>query len=338
MTDYFTLSAQDRSDLLDWGNREYGISREAIEKDVWICWALDVLFRVPGAFPMAFKGGTSLSKVFDAIRRVSEDVDVSVDFRSLGNVPEGPADLNRNQSDRLRRQLERSLQAYTSETVLPWIKREADRQFGAGVLRISLDDSGEKLTVRFPSVISDPSGYLRPELLLEFGGRNTTDPKDIHAISPYLAAASKGIRFPVAKVAVLSPMRTFWEKATLIHVECQKSEARTEGKGERMSRHWSDLAVLADHKIGAAAIPDRPMAESVVRHKSVFFRDKDADYDACISGGLVLIPPAHRRRDLEVDFRRMSDAGMFYGTNPNFVQIMDRLTGLQEEINSIMRR
>ena len=63
-----------------------------------------------------------------------------------------------------------------------------------------------------------------------------------------------------------------------------------------------------------------------------------SQYDACISGGLVLIPSAHRRRDLEVDFRRMSDAGMFYGTNPNFVQIMDRLTGLQEEINSIMRR
>jgi len=338
VTDYFTLSVQDRSDLLDWGNREFGISREAIEKDVWICWALDVLFRVPRALPMAFKGGTSLSKGFDAIRRVSEDVDVSVDFRSLGDVPEELSSLNRNQSDRLRKQLESSLKVYTFETVLPWIRSEGDRKFGMGALRISLDDSGEKMAVRYPSAIPDPSGYLRPELLLEFGGRNTTDPKEAHSIRPYLAAASKEILFPVANVAVLSPMRTFWEKATLIHVECRKGETRTEGKGERMSRHWSDLAVLADHKIGAAAIPDRRLAESVIRHKCVFFRDKDADYDACISGGLILIPPAHRRRDLEIDFRRMTDAGMFYGTNPGFAEIMDRLSELQNEINTIMRR
>jgi predicted nucleotidyltransferase component of viral defense system len=57
------------------------------EKDIWLCWALEALFRMPGALPMAFKGGTSLSKVFNAIQRVSEDIDISVDIRSFVDLP-----------------------------------------------------------------------------------------------------------------------------------------------------------------------------------------------------------------------------------------------------------
>jgi predicted nucleotidyltransferase component of viral defense system len=38
---------------------------------------------------MAFKGGTSLSKVYKAIDRFSEDIDVTVDYRSLvADAPE----------------------------------------------------------------------------------------------------------------------------------------------------------------------------------------------------------------------------------------------------------
>lgn len=35
---------------------------------------------------MAFKGGTSLSKVFGAIARFSEDVDITLDYRGLGSA------------------------------------------------------------------------------------------------------------------------------------------------------------------------------------------------------------------------------------------------------------
>lgn len=33
-----------------------------LEKDIWVCWGLQHLFAMPGRLPMAFKGGTSLSK------------------------------------------------------------------------------------------------------------------------------------------------------------------------------------------------------------------------------------------------------------------------------------
>ena len=49
-------------------------------KDIWICWALDILFANPTRHPMAFKGGTSLSKVYRVIDRFSEDVDLILDY------------------------------------------------------------------------------------------------------------------------------------------------------------------------------------------------------------------------------------------------------------------
>jgi hypothetical protein len=58
---------------------------EAMEKDFWVCWALYRLFDVMHFRPhLIFKGGTSLSKVYNAIERFSEDVDLSISRRDLG--------------------------------------------------------------------------------------------------------------------------------------------------------------------------------------------------------------------------------------------------------------
>lgn len=43
-----------------------------------MCWLLGILFRSEFAEHIVFKGGTSLSKVFGAIARFSEDIDLSV--------------------------------------------------------------------------------------------------------------------------------------------------------------------------------------------------------------------------------------------------------------------
>ena len=56
---------------------ELNISKNAVEKDWWMCWALEALFSLPDK--MVFKGGTSLSKVFNAIHRYSEDIDITLD-------------------------------------------------------------------------------------------------------------------------------------------------------------------------------------------------------------------------------------------------------------------
>ena len=55
-----------------------------VEKDFWVCWTLQRIFsnqRLPGPL---FKGGTSLSKVYNVIERFSEDVDIVLDRHALG--------------------------------------------------------------------------------------------------------------------------------------------------------------------------------------------------------------------------------------------------------------
>ena len=47
------------------------------------CRDLQVLFSIPGRRPMAFNGGTSLSKVYGVIDRFSEDVDITLDYRAF---------------------------------------------------------------------------------------------------------------------------------------------------------------------------------------------------------------------------------------------------------------
>jgi hypothetical protein len=47
------------------------------------------------------------------------------------------------------------------------------------------------------------------------------------------------LAFPTAKPRVMLPKRTFWEKATAVHVFCKRGF-----KGEHISRHWHDLVRL----------------------------------------------------------------------------------------------
>lgn len=71
----------------------------------------------------------------------------------------------------------------------------------------------------YPSTVENTVGYLASEVFLQFGGRNVIDPNELHEITPDIAAQTNDLDYPKATVTVLSPVRTFWEKATLIHVE-----------------------------------------------------------------------------------------------------------------------
>ena len=59
-------------------NSQLGISPFNAEKDFWICWVLEKLFEFTDQ--MVFKGGTSLSKVYNIIDRYSEGIDITIDY------------------------------------------------------------------------------------------------------------------------------------------------------------------------------------------------------------------------------------------------------------------
>ena len=111
-------------------------------------------------------------------------------------------------------------------------------------------------------------------------------------------------------------------------------ERHPKADSDRMSRHLHYLAILADHDICRRALTDRALLVDVVKHKKVFFSSSYANYDACLSGGLRLVPDAAMLEKLRSDFEQMRAAGMFYGEPPlSFDRIIESLQSLETRIN-----
>lgn len=318
------LSVGDRRDVYLAASTRLALPAQIIEKDVWICWTLDVLFSHPDAMPMAFKGGTSLSKAFSAIHRFSEDIDLTIGFDEVtGALP-----ASRNKRDRLGDELRGKVADHVLHTVYPWLAGRLHSEFGEGHVEI-VDE--ETLVVDYPSCFDKQSGYIFERVKVEFGGRNSIEPHQRHRLDTYLAELDLPVETPTASVDVLSPQRTFWEKVTLAHAECGSSEWRHDG--DRFARHWYDLVMLADHEIGASALTNRELLEDVVRIKKALWYRSNAEYDLCLAGKCRLVPHGSLLAGLQRDYEQMITAGMFSLSPPTFDEVIARLHRLESRIN-----
>jgi hypothetical protein len=203
--DFLQLSADEQADIINTCAAKLGRRPEHLEKDVWICWVLRNLFGMPQSLPMAFKGGTSLSKVFDAIRRFSEDVDVTIEYKALdASIDPFAPELSKSQQKKFSETLRARLKEHTYATVLPHFEKLL-APIAKREKAIELSEDGESMRIYYPSVFRDGE-----TVLVEFGGRNTTEPNEEFSLRPYLAEEMKQLEFPSAKVRVLSPVLTFW--------------------------------------------------------------------------------------------------------------------------------
>lgn len=128
--------------------------------------------------------------------------------------------------------------------------------------------------------------------------------------------------------------RTFWEKATAIHVFSRRARHR----GNRLSRHWHDLVRLDDGGYVEKALADRELACAVARHKAIFFREKDVegnwiDYMAAVTGHLQLIPDRPLYDILAEDYRQMQRSGMLLEDADSFEGVMNRCAGIEARAN-----
>lgn len=327
MPEFLKLPKDERQAILSESGARTGRLPNVLEKDVWICWVLNRLFAMPGALRMAFKGGTSLSKVYGAIARFSEDIDVTIDYRALKNID--PFSLSNTKKAQFREELQQLVARHIKSVVYPYFTAQLTGDFGEGVASVEIQgEEADQLIVRYPSALDSDGGYLTDTVRIEFGGRNVTDPQSRRVITADLAEIFPEIEFPKAEAPVLHMERTLWEKATLIHVECSREPREN---ADRLCRHWYDLDRLYVLEAGQQALNDHALLEDVVKHKSVFFPTKF--YDSCLNGKLQLVPERELRKKLEADFGQMVGAGMFYATPPKFDEILDRLSEMQSITN-----
>lgn len=329
---FLSLDVRERADILRTLAVRTGRSAVILEKDIWLCWVLQALFSMPDSLPMAFKGGTSLSKVYRVVDRFSEDVDVTLDYRAFEDGFDPFADsASRTGIKRFCGRLKASVATYLREIVAPALGDAAERLSADGLHGIRIGEDGETIRFAYPSAVEEVDGYVRSEVLLELGGRNVIDPNERHTVVPDMAALVPEFCYPVADVTVLSPARTFWEKATLIHVECHRR--RLADRPERLSRHWYDLIRLATHDVGQAALADRELLADVVRHKKVFFHAGYAHYDRCLDGRLRLVPDDDQLPGLKADYDAMRAAAIVGGDAPKFDALIETIRNLETALN-----
>ncbi|MDO9542428.1 MAG: nucleotidyl transferase AbiEii/AbiGii toxin family protein [Kiritimatiellia bacterium] len=185
-----------------------------MEKDFWVCWTLRRMFDVLRVRPqLIFKGGTSLSKVYNAIERFSEDVDLSLSRRDLGFAddrdPEQPG-ISKKEARRRLNALVDECQRVIRERLLPELRADFSTVISGEGWAVELD-AADPQTVLFTYPKSDMDyglgTYIRPMVRLEFGARSDDWPAVDNEIKPYAAAVFPAV-FTAAPVCRVHRFRT----------------------------------------------------------------------------------------------------------------------------------
>lgn len=176
--------------------------------------------------------------------------------------------------------------------------------------------------------------------MLEFGARSTGEPSEPRLVVCDAAAYLPMLEFPVATPQVMRAERTFWEKATAIHVFCVQGAFRG---GERFARHWHDIARLDTAGFVDTAVADTALAAAVADHKSIFFAENSPggdviDYHAAVSGALQLVPDDEALAKLAADYQHMVDDGLFLDDAEPFELLLERCRAIQEKANAANNR
>ena len=335
MLEFFQLSTAERLEALDLAANTSGLLPHLLEKDIWVVWSLRHLFAGPYAEYLVFKGGTSLSKAYGVIRRFSEDVDLTYDIRAIAGDLVGDADAplptTKSQEKKWSKEIRARLSDWVGAEIMPRLTQDLEQNGLSATVRA---DGGKVFIDYAPLVIG--TGYVAPAVMLQFGARSTGEPSEPRAIQCDAAAYLQGVEFPTATPQVMRPERTFWEKATVIHVFCAQGEFRG---GDRFARHWHDVSRLDAAGFAAKAIADQALARAVADHKSMFFAEKNThgdaiDYHAAVAGSLQLVPDDGALTKLAIDYQHMVDDGLLLDDAEPFEDLMERCRTIQKKANA----
>jgi Nucleotidyl transferase AbiEii toxin, Type IV TA system len=324
-----------RAELFTETANRRGLSATIVEKDYWVCWTLKQIFSIDAFREMLlFKGGTSLSKVFGAIERFSEDIDLAVDYRLLGFV--GKRDpratgISRTKQTKLLGEMLEVCAAFIRTEFVDLLRARCRAILGNEGWDLLIDgQDAHVVRFHYPRSVEGVPSYIAPQVVLELGTHAEFVPRESFLIRSFAAAEFTNLfEDPDVSVTALLAKRTFLEKVTILHAEYFRDPDKP--LPQRYSRHYYDVALMASGRIKQDALADRDLLAQVVRHKTTFYPAAWARYDLAVPGSLRVLPPEYRIRALKQDYREM--AVMIFGDAPGFEHIMKQLSNLEAEIN-----
>ena len=335
MAVFFQLSVDERLEALVQAANLSGRPPHLLQKVGWVVWSLRHLFAAPYAPHLVFKGGTSLSKAYGVIQRFSEDVDLTYDIRAIAADLIGdtgtPLPVSKSQDKKWSTEIRARLATWVATIVVPRLQQDLGQHGLPATVRVEDD----KVFIDYTPLASG-TGYVTSAVMLEFGARSTGEPCELRPVLCDAASHLQGVEFPEATPQVMRAERTFWEKATAIHVFCAQGAFRG---GDRFARHWHDVTRLDAAGFADAAIADRVLASAVADHKTVFFSEKHLDgalidYRAAVSGSLQLVPSGEALTKLAADYQHMVDDGLFLNEVEAFDALLRQCETIQQKANA----
>lgn len=332
MSNWLSYTQEERLAILQQTSDHESLPDYAVEKDWWVTIVLKAAFRTNCADSLLFKGGTSLSKGWNLIKRFSEDIDLALDHKFFRDNIE-----NNNQLKTLRKECRKYI-------VDQWANDLDEKLRDMGVHGytihpqvaidgnpVSSDADPTVVIIEYLPISSGRSSYITPMVKVEISCLSMSEPFEQRTISSMIHNAfSDADSESTALIPTVLPSRTFLEKAFLLCEEFQKESPRS----LRMSRHLYDLYMLMDTKFGKAALSDNKLYETIIEHRRKFYHVSYANYDKDYRDNIEFYPPQRCIKAWETDYASMCTS-MIYGERPTFFLLMQRIKQLQARFHSI---
>ena len=314
-----------------------GVNQVAIEKDWWVTVTLKALFQTDCRDSLIFKGGTSLSKVFNIIERFSEDIDLAISHSFFGIEKTG-----KSQREKLRKmsrayihetlsaQLDANLKeigvsGYTIENVSQVQDKDGEWR------PIDSDKDPTVILLYYPSILEDTINYIPPRVKIEISCLSMDEPTELRPIRSLIGESFDGEDTDADSfVRTVVPTRTFLEKLFLLAEEFQKEKPRS----VRMSRHLYDLEKLMDTKYGVEALSNRNLYDAIVEHRKTYYALKYVNYNLHSPSTINFKIPESVMEAWQDDYADMRRF-FIYGESLEFDELMQRMEELQKQVKNI---
>jgi hypothetical protein len=300
MVEWLRLKDDQRRTSLEQASFKSGMVPQAIEKDWWVTLVLKALFATPYARYFIFKGGTSLSKGFGLIERLSEDIDIAL-------APEAfKKEYIDEPSHSYVKQLKKKGCEFTTKKIGVELAASLKRM-GVSLEEIKLeveeikptlkDKDPQTIYVGYRSLF-DPHPYLRNVVKIEFSVRSLVEPFETVKIQSVLWQyfPNSSYQEQLFEIRATHPRKTLLEKMFLLHEKFQIIDRNKiipeKIKLERGSRHLFDIVQLNDKGVTDQLLNDTLFYEKLLLHRKYWVRQKGIDYNTLKPATLNFRPPA----------------------------------------------
>ncbi len=331
LKEWFKLPDETKIRLYAETSRQIGLpSSSAAEKDWWVVQTLAVIFSMESASALTFKGGTSLSKGWNLIQRMSEDIDLALDREYL----EFTGELTKGDIRRLRRKSYQFITVTFTEGLKAKFVELGFKDVTVKYREVENHDQDPLIIEIYYPKLTETDTYLKPGVLIEVGSRSLKEPLTQRTFGTFVSEIYTDNPFTDKPITVptVNPERTFLEKIFLLHEEFQKAPEKI--RIERLSRHLYDIEKLNQTGYAEIALKNADLYNTIVAHRRKFTPISGIDYAKHNPKNIRSIPPDTIIKKWEADYQEMSGS-MIYGEPLDFKELINRLTELQKKINTI---